>query len=235
MPRSIWITGDTHGLYDMGKLSVNSWKEQHKMDKSDYLIVSGDTGICWNGFDEKGNDRDHSLKDMYNKKKFTTLWIDGNHENFDALNRYKVESWNGGKVHRITDSIIHLMRGQVYEIYGKKFFTFGGGYSMDKSYRTPGISWWPQEMPVEAEYQEGLENLKKHNKCVDYIITHTAALDISKSIFHDNMDMEVPLGEYLQKIHDEVDYRGWYFGHMHLDRKIDCRHTALYDEIVRLV
>ena len=29
------------------------------------------------------------------------------------LNNYKVEMWNGGKVHKIRNNIIHLMRGQV--------------------------------------------------------------------------------------------------------------------------
>ena len=41
----------------------------------------------------------------------------------------------------ISDSICHLMRGQVFDIDGKTFFTFGGGNSIDKAWRTPGVSW----------------------------------------------------------------------------------------------
>ena len=37
----------------------------------------------------------------------------------------------GGKIQRIRPSIIHLMRGQVYLIDGKKVFSFGGASSQD--------------------------------------------------------------------------------------------------------
>ena len=37
-----------------------------------------------------------------------------------------VEIWNGGKIHRIKDSVIHLMWGQIYTIDGYKFFEMGG-------------------------------------------------------------------------------------------------------------
>lgn len=64
-------------------------------------------------------------------KPFTTLFVDGNHENFDRLGAYPVEMWNGGKVHKIKPSIIHLMRGQVFSIAGRKIFTFGGAQGHD--------------------------------------------------------------------------------------------------------
>ena len=54
--------------------------------------------------------------------------MDGNHENFELLDDYPVSRWHGGKVHFIKESVIHLMRGQIYTIDGKTFFTFGGGY-----------------------------------------------------------------------------------------------------------
>jgi hypothetical protein len=65
------------------------------------------------------------------EKPFTTLFGSGNHENFDLLAEYPVEDWHGGKVQRIRPSVIHLMRGQVYSIQGKTFFTMGGASSHD--------------------------------------------------------------------------------------------------------
>ena len=38
---------------------------------------------------------------------------------------------DGGKVHKIRPSVIHLMRGQVFELEGKKIFTFGGASCHD--------------------------------------------------------------------------------------------------------
>ena len=69
--------------------------------------------------------------DWLEGKPFTTLFVDGNHENFDRLYAYPVEEWHGGKVHKIRPSVIHMMRGQVFAIDGKSVFTFGGASSHD--------------------------------------------------------------------------------------------------------
>ena len=55
---------------------------------------------------------------IINFKKFLT---DGNHENFDRLYAYPVEMWHGGKVHKIRPSVIHLMRGQIFELEEKRY------------------------------------------------------------------------------------------------------------------
>lgn len=67
------------------------------------------------------------------------LFIDGNHENFDMLNEYPVEYWNGGKIHKISEHTYHLLRGQVFDICGKKFLTIGGADSSDREYREEHI------------------------------------------------------------------------------------------------
>ncbi len=101
------------------------------------------------------------------------LFVDGNHENFDLLNVYPVEIWNGGKVHKINPDIIHLMRGQVYKIDGETFYTFGGVTSIDKDIRRAfSYGWWAQELPSFEELDEGMANLKWYNNKVNYIITH---------------------------------------------------------------
>ncbi|MEE4567116.1 hypothetical protein V2U94_05675 [Paenibacillus polymyxa] len=145
-------------------------------------------------------------------KSFTTLFIDGNHENHDMLDEYPVEVWNGGKVHKINKSIIHLMRGQVFNIESMKFFTFGGAASHDKEYRKEGKSWWKREMPSEEEYKEGLKNLKKHDWKVDYILTHTCSTPALEYItqrcgIHMDLDKMHP---YFYDIEKKVDYKQWY-------------------------
>ena len=66
------------------------------------------------------------------------------------------------------------MRGQVFEIDGKTFFTMGGAESTDKMYRKEGKSWWAREMPSTEEYEEAVANLEKHSGKVDCILTHCA-------------------------------------------------------------
>ena len=54
---------------------------------------------------------------------------------------FPVDQWHGGRVQFIRSNVIHLMRGEIYDIDGKKIFCFGGGYSLDKDYRVPGRTW----------------------------------------------------------------------------------------------
>jgi hypothetical protein len=118
---------------------------------------------------------------FYENKRYTVLFVDGNHENFDALAQYPITEWNGGKVQIIRENVIHLMRGQVYNIDGKSFFTFGGGVSIDKASRIPYISWWEQEEPSFSEINEALDNLERCNYKVDYVITHAAPQTIMRN------------------------------------------------------
>ena len=124
--------------------------------------------------------------DWLDNKNFTTLFVDGNHENFERLYKYPVEEWHGGKVHKIRDSVIHLMRGEIYDINNKKFFTFGGARSHDirdgilnldeeekiyeyrkrrAYFRIRDYSWWDLELPTEEEMQNGIKNLEKPLRC----------------------------------------------------------------------
>lgn len=50
------------------------------------------------------------------------------------LKAYPVEEWDGGRVQKITDNILHLCRGSLFEIAGRRIFAFGGAESHDKQY-----------------------------------------------------------------------------------------------------
>ena len=82
------------------------------------LSAHTDTGGIWEK--DRESSREKWWLDWLEAKSYTTLFVDGNHENFDRLYDYPVEEWHGGKVHKIRSSVIHLMRGQVFEIDGKK-------------------------------------------------------------------------------------------------------------------
>ena len=185
----IFVTGDTHGDW-MGRLNVDDFPEQREMDRNDYVIICGDFGI-WHDT----NQERHNLK-WLDDKPFTTLFVDGNHENFDRLYTMPVSEWNGGNVHFIRPHIIHLMRGQVFKIDGVSLFTFGGARSHDiqdgilekddprikewsknpfKMFRVNHSSWWKEELPSEKEMNDGIQNLEKYNNKIDFIITHCGA------------------------------------------------------------
>lgn len=224
-----YVTGDTHMPIDMEKLDLMRFPLQLKLSKNDYLIICGDFGGIWNKSPER-----MKMLDELDSRNFTTLWVDGNHENFDLLNSYPVTEWNDGKVHFIRPSIIHLMRGQVFTIDDLTFFTMGGGYSIDKWFRKPGQSWWPQEMPSKEEYAEALKNLARHNNTVDYVITHSAKTSIVKDYFMKGVNNERELNGFFEQLDPTIQYKHWYFGHIHEDVDIDEKHTLLYQRVIAL-
>ncbi|MBO7535566.1 MAG: metallophosphoesterase [Bacilli bacterium] len=123
----IWLTGDKHGDFN----SIYWFCEDHAaaMTKDDYIIILGDFGGIWNYKGETKEEID-TLNKLENLP-CSILFIDGNHENFARLNAFPVEEWNGGKVHKIRPHVIHLMRGQVFNLQGRTFATFGGAPSHD--------------------------------------------------------------------------------------------------------
>lgn len=253
----IFGTGDTHGTHDIMKLGLAMFPEQKHMTKNDYVIVAGDFGGVFHGkidmkkmlkehpeLKEHVNpnnallcsdvlDRDAYTLNLYHEKPFTTLFIDGNHENFDVLNSYPVEEWNGGFVHKIRPDIIHLMRGQVYTIEGKTFFTMGGATSIDKHTRIEGKSWWKEELPTYEECNAALDKLDEVGWKVDYVITHSAPDNIlyriNPTFGHDIIT------NLLFTIDKQLEFKHWYFGHYHIDQRIDDLHTCLYQNVVRIV
>ncbi|MBP2637775.1 MAG: serine/threonine protein phosphatase [Firmicutes bacterium] len=229
----IYVTGDTHGRLDYNKLSSLQFPEQKKLTRADYVIIAGDFGGIWDG------KKDNWILDWYENKPFTVCWVDGNHENFDLINQYPITEWNGGKVHQIRPSVYHLMRGQVFTIDNKTFFTFGGALSIDKSRRKEGETWWPEEIPSEQEVEEAFNNLAAHNNQVDYVITHTAPRKIMNylhnvSLFNNYWGkIEDPTTKMLDEFETIISFKHWYFGHFHVDEKIN-KYTALYDRVIKI-
>lgn len=243
----IWVTGDTHGDW-ISRLCIDAFPEQKEMTKDDYVIICGDFGF-WR--DTKS--QRWCLK-WLDEKPFTTLFVDGNHENYDVLDDYPVSEWHGGKIHFIKPSVIHLMRGQIFNIEHKTFFTFGGARSHDirdgileiddprikpwrkdpdKEYRINHISWWEREMPNEEEMAEGRENLELAGNKVDFIITHCTASSTQALLSHGLYEPN-KLTKYLESIKSGIDYKYWFFGHYHQNKNVTANDICLYEQIVRI-
>lgn len=217
----IYLTGDCHGEF-------NRFAKKQRMQlpfeltENDFVIICGDMGLLW-AYDGEFT---------YNKKwlaalPFTILWVQGNHENYDMIAEYPVSVWHGGKVrHIVEDKIILLERGQIFEIEGKSFFTFGGASSHDvyggildrnsptyakdrwranKSklpYRVKGVSWWEQELPTIGEMQEGRANLAKAGYHVDFVITHCLSGRMQEKVENELFSGRIDLRAHEKEICD---------------------------------
>ena len=229
----IFITGDTHGNFT--RLSHKNWPEGKTLDKDDFVIICGDFGGIW----LNKSDKDEIYKlNWLNEKPWTTLFVDGNHENFIRLNRLPKKEKFGGLVGEVRESILHLRRGQIYYIAGKLFFAFGGGKSIDKIWRTPFISWWPEEEPTTKELDNGLLNLQSYFNRVDYVITHTAPESILKKLgeiaLRDYGEKKESLTKYFEHVMLTTNFDRWFFGHFHEDGKVGEKFQALYKSIVQI-
>lgn len=242
----IYITGDTHG--DFERFGNNHFSANDR----DYLIICGDFGGIW----DDSNREKHWLK-WLSEKPFTTLFVDGNHENYDLLQTYPISYWNGGKVHFINDRVLHLIRGQVFNIEGMRFFTMGGASShdinagileqsdpcfkekrkrLDKElalYRINHISWWSEEMSSEDEMKEGILNLQKNDNSVDYVLSHCAPTSV-QDILSNGFYKHDQLTDYLEIVKASCEFKYWFFGHYHDNQMIGQQFVLLYDKIVPL-
>jgi DNA repair exonuclease SbcCD nuclease subunit len=223
----IYVTGDTHIPIDISKLNTKKFPEQKELTEDDFVIICGDFGGVWDNSSEE-----HYWIKWLEEKNFTTLFIDGNHENFDMLNNLEIVDFYGGKAHKVSDKIYHLMRGQVYNIDGKSIFTFGGASSHDKERRTEGISWWKEELPTDAELELAKQNLDKVNWQVDYVITHCTSTAWQR-YFNVNLKSDV-LTDFLDEIKENLTYKKWFWGHYHMDIAFDEKHTMIFDKVIKL-
>ena len=212
----IFVTGDTHRTIDIAKIDLAHFPEQEKLTRDDYLIIAGDFGGIWTG-----GSGDNDILDYHNKKKYTTLFVAGNHENYNALETYEPEIWNGGYVRRIRKNVMQLMNGQVFEINGKVIFTMGGATSIDKEFRVEDESWWAHEEPSEGEFEAAWQNLSRYDNRVDCIVTHTIPEVVRKSAFRRLPGMheyESGVEKFLNQVLKEVKFDMWYAGHLHMDK-----------------
>ena len=156
--------------------------------------------------------------------------------NFEMLKEYPISEWNNGKVQFIADNIIHLMRGQIYNIDGYKFLTVGGARSIDKESRIENVSWWREEELNYSEQIETLNNLESHNNTIDYILTHAAPFSILPTMFNVKKESlyNSTTETFLDTLYQTVNFKHWYFGHYHVDKDFE-NFSCLYNRIVPLI
>lgn len=219
----IYITGDLHA--DLGKRE----KIFRTFSKDDILIVLGDFGYSWNMLTKK-------IWDNY-KFPFTTLSVLGNHENYSVIYDIlpKTEKF-GGTVYQFNDNTFYLKNGVVYNIEELSFLNFGGALSIDWAYRIPGISWWEEEIPTQAQYLNAMQRAK--TKDIDILLSHgcsSTELDVMFNPIYKGPD---PVQKMLENIINELRlqdcFRYHLFGHMHknISEEWDTYTSmCLYDDV----
>ena len=223
-----YFTGDTHG--DLNRFAYHAaYDGEESWSAGDYLFICGDFGYL-----SADDPRKEAFLDQLATRPYTICFCDGNHENFDLLESLPVEEWKGGTVHRIRPNILHLMRGQIYEIDGRTVFAMGGAYSVDRETRAEGKSWWRREIPAKEEIALATQNLMSRGNRVDFILTHTAPREVIDLMEPEYDPHDADLTAFLDRVRRSVDFRHWFFGHWHMDKNFGSRIHGLNFGVVSI-
>lgn len=231
---AVFLTGDTHGRTDFAKVEEFARGAGSHLTRDDYLVILGDFGFVWRGL---SNEDEVEALDWLEDRPWTTLFLDGNHENFDLLDAMPVIERFGGRVHEVRPHVLHLMRGQRLEFGGHSFFVVGGGHSIDKFWRTPHVSWWPQEVPGAAE-RERIAAAARAAGHVDYLLTHVPPTGQYERYRARWSGFWGPSDEWTDWLEEHVEgvvsYDRWFYGHLHMDHPLDSPYTCLYNQVFDL-
>lgn len=221
----IYYTGDIHGSSD----ELVKFCENKNLNGKDTVILLGDVGANY-----YGGKRDRSLKESFATLKSTFLCIHGNHEICPAtISSYKQKEWKGGTVWYEDEypNLLFAKDGEIYTVERLQHIAIGGAYSVDKYYRLMrGYGWWEDEQPSEDIKAYVEEQLKMHS--VDIILSHTCPFKYEPvEMFLSGIDqstVDTSIEHWLDRIEETTDYKAWYCGHWHIDKRIDKMHFLFH-------
>lgn len=106
-----------------------------------------------------------------------------------------------------------------------------------KLFRVNHFSWWEEEMPTSADFNNGWKNLGIHKHKVDYIISHECSTTEKMILCHkkwiDDYKSDA-LNKYLEDVMSLTEYKKHFFGHYHMEDSLNYNSFCLYDEIIDL-
>lgn len=177
----VLLAGDTHGNINHLRYLFGIAKQENAA----HMIVLGDFGY-W-AHTEQGRTFLRQVANLIDTLGIPLWWLDGNHENFDALLALPLNdngvrpilpgrSW---KTEFPCCPFAHLPRGYIWEWDNLRFCAFGGAYSIDKDWRvqqeaikgTGRTLWWPQETISESDLIRFEAGQPTH---VDIFLSHDA-------------------------------------------------------------
>lgn len=208
-PNRVAFAGDWHMNASWAASAIHHAKEHG----ADVLLHLGDFGYTYSA---------NFLREVSEALIWTglnLLFVDGNHEAFPRLLRYPTRA---DGLRQVTDTIWHLPRGHRWTWAGVRFLALGGAHSVDRPWRQPGVSWWPEEAITPEQAAAAAEG-----GLADVLVSHDcpAGVDIPGL----NSDAFPPLEilraeehrQVLRGVVDAVQPRAIWHGHYHVRYRAD--------------
>jgi len=155
----IAFVGDYHGNLHMAELQHMRLANQG----INLTVQAGDFGFIWSKSQYNADNLNYLNKKL-GLMGTTMLVVLGNHENYDIIDEnLGDEPWFAG------DNIVILPRAYKFKVHNLDILGVGGAPSIDRKFREPGKSWWPQEMIDDSIVEKAIAFGK-----ADVVISHDA-------------------------------------------------------------
>jgi Icc-related predicted phosphoesterase len=207
--KKILFMGDVHGDF----VTMNNILE---LEKPDLCIQLGDFGIWPRLSGSNFGKFQYDMKHLHDVK-YPLYFIEGNHEDYEYLND-NYDSYDGTYlIENEYKKVKHIRRGYIEKINDMNFLFIGGAESIDKQFRTEGISWFPEETITNFDIECILNNVSTLNIKIDVIVSHTCPeeFNVIENKYHDRS----PSMKALSCLLHELKPYYWYFGHFHLFKR----------------
>lgn len=222
----VYITGDIHG----DTTPVHDLFHKCQPTENDIIVLLGDVELNYTG-----QIRDRLMKQELSRLKSTFFCIHGNHENRPQnIASYKEMQWHGGRVLYEEDfpNILFPIDGEIFDMEGRQCIVIGGAYSVDKFYRLRmGYKWFPDEQPTPTIKEYVGQQCRTHH--VDVVFSHTFPYKyIPTECFLPGIDQSTvdnSTEHWLDTIEEILNYKAWYLGHWHINKRIDKLHFLMHD------
>jgi predicted phosphodiesterase len=200
----IMFLGDVHGNRKWVRNVVLPKAEESGVE---LILQLGDFGFMWPGNDEYGR-----LSADLETAGIPMWFVDGNHDDHERLRKLvRSDEKPGVPLSAETPNIRYLPRGERFTLDGVSFLALGGAYSIDKEYRTPYVSWWPEEEITYAEADRAIDGGK-----VTVMLTHDLPLGVELTWDRKRKFWEAePNRKMVRGVIDEVRPKWCFHGHLH--------------------
>lgn len=229
---NLMILGDTHGDAPwIGRACQKAVNED-----CDTIVQLGDFGY-WSHTVEGEYFLDQ-VEALLVSHGLTMYWLDGNHENHTLLrSRIQDGTYPHADIYDADDDgcydirqgLYYLPRGVRWTWDGVRFMALGGADSIDKQFRHPGASWWPEEVITDEEVEHARRGVVSwdatqgepwvRNSIVDVLFTHDAPYARHQDQESNWYDRKYPLSKLnkqrVRKVMDAVHPKLLVHGHQH--------------------
>lgn len=218
--RRIMVAGDWHANKAWALKVIWEAKTLLADEVTRIILHLGDFGV-WPG--KAGDDYLWHVSAALEQADAVLWFVDGNHEAFPLLhdkvaaNKRMFGPGSVG-VTEISPRIYWQPRGTRWTWHGRQWLAMGGGVSLDKSVRTEGKTWWPEEEITDKQEHAAIE--AGH---ADVLVSHDCPAGVTHTfppppLFWDLRDIARSDAhqERLQRVVDAVQPSYLLHGHLHI-------------------